>query len=421
MGTVTMSLYGTHWMRRSALLALVFFSAIVSAKPRCNMGTKHQHTSYPPDAKTSVKWYTVDLDQPASTRWNHVVTPQKDQIKTLTNVVEKTLRKVVGNGIVDGVLAALNTRLDLYSSVLPNDYGEEIQGIAKAVQMDPAVIFFYNMFYTVFGACTSIVAQSTDRQYHARNLDFGLWPSFNLSKGELWELNAALRPLVINVKLQRNGTTLYNATTFNGFVGMHTAVRAGVMSLTIDTRFDSHLDAGLLKWLAEPKKDSSSHEITMACRAALESSTSYEEGLSVLNSTKMMGPGYIIVGGPSAGQGAVLTKGAKGLFKPDGETVAVPTLANQLKNGSHFLVQTNYDGDADDSHPPSGFDNRRDPAKLCMKSLGPEGTDFKGLYNLLSSTPNLNKLTTYTTLMIPKTGELESYHQHCTGFDCPLF
>ena len=38
-------------------------------------------------------------------------------------------------------------------------------------------------------------------------------------------------------------------TTFNGFVGMHVAVRAGVMSLTIDTRFDSHLDAGLLKWL----------------------------------------------------------------------------------------------------------------------------------------------------------------------------
>lgn len=409
-------------MRALPIVLAACLGAIVVAKaPTCNMGTSHQHMNYPPANSTFVPWFTVQLDQPALTRWSHVVAPQKAEIDTLTNVVIKTLRKLLGNTIVDGFLKAINARLDTYTSALPNDYGDEIKGIAAATDIDPAVIFMYNMFYTVFGACTSIVAESsTQEMFHARNLDFGLWPSFNFSKGELWELTAALRPLVINVDMQRNGSTVYKATTFNGFVGVHTAVRGGALSLTIDSRFDDHLDAGLLKWLAAPHLDAG-HEITMACRATVESSNSYSEGLEAMNKTKVLGPGYIILGGPEAGQGAVLTKGAAGLFKPDGETVAVATLADQLKNGSHYLVQTNYDGDADGSHPASKIDDRRDPAKLCMKALGPEGTNFTGLYNLLSSTPNLNRLTAYTTLMSVKTGELEAYHQRCDTRDCPLF
>jgi len=385
------------------------------------MGTSHQHTSYPPSTNTSVPWVTVDLDQPALTRWSHVVAPQKAGILNLVNVVIKTLRKLLSDSVVDAALKAINARLDTYAGALPNDYGDEMKGIAAATDIDPAVIFMYNTFYTVFGACTSIVAQAeTQEMFHARNLDFGLWPAFNFSKGELWELTSALRPLIINVDVQRNGSTLYKATTFNGFVGIHTAVRGGAFSLTIDSRFDDHLDAGLLRWLVAPTLDNG-HEVTMACRAAMEGSLTFEAGLDNLNSTRVLGPAYIILGGPNPGQGTVLTKGAAGLFKPDGETLAVATLEGQLKKGTHYLVQTNYDGDADGSKPPSKIDNRRDPAKLCMKEIGPAGTNFTSIFNLLSSTPNLNRLTAFTTLMHVKTGQLETYRQQCDTLDCPLF
>ena len=41
---------------------------------------------------------------------------------------------------------------------------------------DESIVFLYNMFYTIFGACTSIIAQDdTGEIIHARNLDFGLW------------------------------------------------------------------------------------------------------------------------------------------------------------------------------------------------------------------------------------------------------
>ena len=73
--------------------------------------------------------------------------------------------------------------------------GEEIKGIASATGIEPSVILIYNMFYTVFGACTSIVAESeAEHVYHVRNLDFGLWPSFNFSKGELC---TPMQPLIV--------------------------------------------------------------------------------------------------------------------------------------------------------------------------------------------------------------------------------
>merc|ERR1712046_232985 len=303
---------------------------------------------------------------------------------------------------------------------MPGEIGDEIKGIAAATGVEPAMIMIYNIFYTVFGACTSIVAEGDDGMMAARNLDFGLWPALNLTDHNFWELTQVLRPLVINVDMHRNGSSLYKATTYGGFVGMHTAVRPGVVSLTIDSRFDSHIDEGLLEWLALPALDKGL-EVTMAARMAIESSDSYDQAFDMINQTRVLGPSYLILGGPSAGQGAVVTKGAAGLLKPEGTTIAVVTLADQIRNGSHFLLQTNYDGDADGSQPPSGIDNRRDPAKLCMKQLGTQGSNFSGVYSVLSSTPNLNKLTTYTTLMNIATGHLETYTQKCQGLDCPLF
>ena len=41
--------------------------------------------------------------------------------------------------------------------------------------------------------------------------------------------------------------------------------------------------------------------------------------------------------------------------------------------------------------------------------------------DVLSATPNLNKLTSYTTLMHVATGKLEAYRQLCESPRCPLF
>ena len=51
---------------------------------------------------------------------------------------------------------------------------------------------------------------------------------------------------------------------------------------------------------------------------------------------------------------------------------------------------------------------------------GPRGYNFEGLYNVLSATPNLNRLTVYTSLFHAASGQLEAYRQLCEGWRCPL-
>ena len=122
--------------------------------------------------------------------------------------------------------------------------------------------------------------------------------------------------------------------------------------------------------------------------------------------------------GTSNSEGAVVTKGAAKPFAPDGRTTDLWTLDSVVAaNNTYFLVQTNYDH----NEAPPPFDNRRDPAKLCMAELGRSKYDFKGLYNVLEAKPNLNDLTAYTTLMHSATGRFEAYREFCKGVDCPLF
>ena len=79
----------------------------------------------------------------------------------------------------------------------------------------------------MFGACTSIIAENADGSiYHARNLDFGIWPALYLKDGNFWELTHVLRPIVVNVEFKRGGDLVYKSTTFAGFVGAHTAMRS---------------------------------------------------------------------------------------------------------------------------------------------------------------------------------------------------
>jgi len=59
-------------------------------------------------------------------------------------------------------------------------------------------------------------------------------------------------------------------------------------------------------------------------------------------------------------------------------------------------------------------DNRRDPAEKCLDEMGTENMNFPNLFNVLSHEPNLNLLTTYTTLMDVSTGRFEAYALHCT-------
>ena len=55
-----------------------------------------------------------------------------------------------------------------------------------------------------------------------------------------------------------------------------------------------------------------------------------------------------------------------------------------------------------------------------MQELGQANVGFPGLFNVLSGKPNLNMLTTYTSLMHVATGQFQTFLQDCV-MPCPLF
>ena len=85
-------------------------------------------------------------------------------------------------------------------------------------------------------------------------------------------------------------------------------------------------------------------------------------------------------------------------------------LSDRIKNGSFYVLETNYDWWVQ----PPFFDDRRHPAEDCLNNrVHASGVGFESLFNVLSSQPNLNLLTTYTALMEVSTGRVESYVQNC--------
>ena len=92
----------------------------------------------------------------------YVAVPGREGEKAMDLVVG-TLMRILGNSTIDKILDAVEKDEDKFYSALPDpEFGREMEGISAATGIRPAKIFIFNIFYTIFGACTSIVAQNAD-------------------------------------------------------------------------------------------------------------------------------------------------------------------------------------------------------------------------------------------------------------------
>ena len=302
----------------------------------------------------------------------------------------------------------------------PAEYRREIEGIAAATSLDVGYIWVLNMMYEVIGYCTSLVAQdAAGRVWHGRNLDFGIFMGADPATHS-WYLTQKLRAIQFNAMFTRGGKPLYNSTTYGGFVGLLSGSKAGAFSITVDTRYDKSVDAGLIGWLRGKHNDC--HFLTFETRAVMEANATYAQALHTLTTYKPLGPAYIIVAGVQPGEGAVVTKqfneSAESAGVPWNPTADVWDLQGELSNGSFYVLQTNYDR----WKPPPEFDDRRYPGMNCLEAIGKDKIDAGAIWGVLSSNPTRNALTTFSTVMSPASGHFEAYMQNCApGPDCVPF
>jgi len=382
-------------------LILVFTAAILAVRgaqlpapftEHCIVG---EQNLYPPPENTTVPFYVVDLDKDPVDRWYQVSNDYKEQIKDLVQAAKDFVTAFLG----DQIIPIIDKYLGELDNKFPQPYADELRGISNVTGVPLGEVVLYNIFYEVFTVCTSIVAQDEqDKLYHARNLDFGLFLGWNAETHD-WTVTERLRKTIVNVEWKKGGKTLFKSVNFAGFVGVYNGVKPQRFTITANERFD--IDGGyvgILKWLLG---DNSMSWMTLLVREVMENLDSYDEAVSKLSNTPLMAPVYYIVGGNSSGQGSIIVRSRE-------KTLDVRRLNLTDPNG-WYVLETNYDP----SSKPLFIDDRRTPGNACMRKLGRSQVGFAGIFNVLSSKTNFNKLTAYTTLMQVDTGTLETYIQKC--------
>lgn len=353
---------------------------------------------YPPNGPTfraAVDWYTVDLDLPPIKRWTAVITDKKTELVNMMEAIKELANAFVPSG---RLVELVDFALPLMVSTLPDPFGDEIRGIAAASGIPLGEVTLFNIFYEVFTVCTSVVAEDDKGNvFHGRNLDFGLFLGWDV-KNKSWIVSEKLKPLVVNLDFKRNNQTVFKSTNFAGYVGMLTGIKPHIFTLTMNERFS--LDGGyigIFEWILGQRDGMWMSFLT---RSVLETANSYEEAKTRLAQTKLLAPAYFILGGNSTGQGCIITRSRQ---------LSLDVLEIDLKLGRWYVLETNYDHWKE----PLFLDDRRTPAMKCMNQTTQTKISLKTMYDVLSTKPVLNKLTTYTTLMQVSEGKLEGYIRDC--------
>lgn len=378
------------------VVLLVAVGIVLSAQVQAqSVQTTCETGKYPPDPKTKVESFTINLDLPPEQRWTELAKAKAPQIKYLIDGFKEF---VADFGNASGkIIEFVDKEGASLDQTLPYPFGGELKGISAATGINLGEVVLYNLFYEFFTVCTSIVAQDpAGKLYHARNLDFGLFMGWDI-KNKTWAITERLRPLIVNLDWQRKGKTVFKSVNYAGFTGILTAVKPNLFTFSMDERFNADGGfIGIIKWLLG---DHSQRWMGFLTRDVMENATSYEEAQVKLQKTVMLAPAYFILGGNKPGQASVITRS---------RDAAVDTW--QMRNASGwYILETNYDH----WEAPLFLDDRRTPAHKCMDKMTQANAGFKGIFNVLSSEPMLNKLTTYTALMQVDAGSLETYIQDC--------
>jgi len=350
---------------------------------------------YPPDPSTAAKTFVINLDLPPEQRWLELGKAKGPEIKGLIDAFKEFI--LDWGSAAGAIIAYLDENGGKLDQTLPQPFSGEIAGMANATNINLGEMLLYNLFYEFFTVCTSIVAEDpAGNLYHARNLDFGLFIGWDI-KNNTWAVTEKLRPLIVNLDWQRGGKTVFKSVNFAGYTGILTAVKPKLFTFSMNERFNKDGGfIGILKWLLG---DHDQRWMGFLTRSVMENATSYSQALDMLQNTVMLSPAYFILGGTKSGEGAVITRSREG-------NVDTWPMNNASK---WYVLETNYDH----WEAPLFLDDRRTPAHKCMDKMTQANVGFPGIFNVLSSQPVFNKLTTYTALMKVSTGELETYIQTC--------
>ncbi|XP_070581991.1 N-acylethanolamine-hydrolyzing acid amidase-like [Ptychodera flava] len=318
------------------------------------------------DKPTQVPRFPLDLDLPPGQRWTAIGDYWgKEQLR-------KDMNTVITRYIPKALIPALDLIAGDIGKYLPSPYKEEIIGMAQYADVELGQLVGLNVLYDISAFCTSIVAQDTDGViWHGRNLDY--------------DFVDVLRNVTLIYDAQKNGKTVYTATTFLGYTGVLTGMKPNGFTVSVDQRNNGSIVENLVEFVNALLLHKSSF-VGWLLRDTLTHQKYFHDAVETLAYTEIIAPVYYIVGGVGPGEGAVITRNRK---------TAVDVWYIDIDQGRWYLVETNYDH----WNPPPSHDDRRTPAIKAMNAIGQEKINDKQIFIVLSTPPVLNSGTAYTNVM----------------------
>eukprot|EP01013_Petalomonas_cantuscygni_P010658 TRINITY_DN2382_c0_g1_i1.p1 TRINITY_DN2382_c0_g1~~TRINITY_DN2382_c0_g1_i1.p1 ORF type:complete len:358 (-),score=75.12 TRINITY_DN2382_c0_g1_i1:427-1500(-) len=319
-----------------------------------------------------VQEHVLDLSLPPKQRYAKYVPLYKDKVKKVLDYVTSKVPSAAFD-LLTVVLADMD-------AMIGQPYADEIRGLAECGGFSLGDVVLLNVFYELTAGCTSLVALNTHNRsaVHGRNLDFNI---------------PHLGPITVQVKVERNGTYLYHATTFAGYVGVLTGMkpataRAGGWTFSLDQRTEEGpvgVWLNALEALVRGGRVASLFARELMDRTGTAAEIDFPTAGRLLATTHLTAPSYLILSNTSGGM--VITR--------DREAAADVWYLNPASNPP-AIVETNYDH----WKPPPKDDDRRTPAYARLRTLGSTNYGPESVFaEVMSQPPNLNHHTVYTTIM----------------------
>lgn len=316
-----------------------------------------------------MKRYSVNLNENAETRWNHVLNDNKENLSKAMIKLNELIPKGIIFKLIEWLLALCTYLRIVY-------YSDEIRAISRHTKIPLGKLVMLQLYYELNAHCTSIITQSNKGMCLTRTMD--------------WDLEL-LKNLTIIVDFKFNNQYIFTATTWVGYVGVFTGMKPFKYAVSLNYRLvNNPIYINILNILFY------GWPTGFLIRDVLTNQNSFRSAVLVLAKEKLISPCYFTIVGNDDNDGCILIRNHNNLFK-----------AIDINKNGKYLVQTNHDDGDDKSENIIYSRERLIQVHEIMKNE--ENILEPGiLMNNMKGYPLINEETIYTTQMIPKISYIHS-------------
>jgi len=245
---------------------------------------------------TNVPRYHVDLDAPPEDRWHRII----DDFAYAIPAAAATMAKAIKS---QGEVPPHFTDFFMSSSQYAGEVSREISAVATQLSMSPADVITMQLAYETLAGCK----EQKDRDGNPT----GNWDNFSDStivapskegpplmlKSTDWDCRA-LNSLVIEVDFQRDGKSVFIATTWAGYLGCHAGMRPGGFGVAVNRRPGCETST----------TNGTSWPVGFLARNVLENEVGFGDAVTAFTSAPLNNPCYITVCGTETGEGVTISR-----------------------------------------------------------------------------------------------------------------